>query len=147
MCVTARAPARTLVFVCTLRRFVPVGQAITEFFNDAVAKALGKPPPPGGTYVINVYINHERRFAFVEFGSIPLTTACMAFGRCAVCACCRPWQGCQVCEGPSRPPPFPQHWVDLLLALNHFFFVRGLLFFDDRWYQLPRAAPEGSPTK
>ena len=55
-------------------------QAITEFFNDAVTKGLGKPPPPGGTYVINVYINHERRFAFVEFGSIPLTTACMAFG-------------------------------------------------------------------
>jgi hypothetical protein len=47
-----------------------------------VTKALGKAPPAGGTYVINVYINHERRFAFVEFGSIPLTTACMAFGEC-----------------------------------------------------------------
>ena len=57
-------------------------QEITDFFNDAVTKALGKPPPMGGTYVINVYINHERRFAFVEFGSIPLTTACMQFGAC-----------------------------------------------------------------
>jgi len=50
---------------------------IEDFFNGVLTRALGRAPPAGGTYVINVYMNHERRFAFVEFGSIALTTACM----------------------------------------------------------------------
>jgi hypothetical protein len=74
-------------------------QEITEFFNDVVTKALGKPPPSGGSYVINVYINHERRFAFVEFGSIPLTTACMQLGESAVLCVvvCGAVSRCSVC--------------------------------------------------
>lgn len=58
----------------------PCLQEIEDFFNDVLTRALGRPPPSGGTYVLSVYINHERRFAFVEFGSVELTTACMQLG-------------------------------------------------------------------
>ena len=48
--------------------------------QDAVGRALGDPTKP---YVLDVYLNQERRFAFVEFPSVELATACLALdGSC-----------------------------------------------------------------
>lgn len=48
---------------------------ITEFFNDVIDRALGERTEGG--WVVSVYINRERHFAFVELRTIELTTACM----------------------------------------------------------------------
>jgi len=46
------------------------------FFNEKVQAAL--PEPMAGGAVVSVYLNLERKFAFVEFKTIELTTACLA---------------------------------------------------------------------
>lgn len=51
---------------------------LQQFFNETVSKILTTPLPPGTKPVLSVYVNSERRFAFVEFISIELCTACMA---------------------------------------------------------------------
>lgn len=53
---------------------------IMQFFNDVVTRALyPQPVPPNGKSppVIKVYLNIEKCYAFVEFTTIELTTACM----------------------------------------------------------------------
>ena len=47
---------------------------LRAFFQEQVERGTGDK----GVHVVNVYLNHERRFAFVEFRSIPLATACLA---------------------------------------------------------------------
>lgn len=51
-------------------------QALMAFFNERVQAAL--PEPTAGAAVVSVYLNLERKFAFVEFKTIELTTACLA---------------------------------------------------------------------
>ena len=53
-------------------------QDLAQFFNEVISKALHKDFSPENSPVLNVYINRERRFAFVELNNIELTTACMA---------------------------------------------------------------------
>jgi splicing factor U2AF subunit len=50
---------------------------IANFFNDVVTRALA-PVRPDGPPVVKVYLNTEKCYAFVEFSSIELCTACMA---------------------------------------------------------------------
>lgn len=56
------------------------------FFRDAIEQAI-LPHSPGTTGpegrleddpILSVYINHERRFCFLEFKTVEMTTACMA---------------------------------------------------------------------
>jgi splicing factor U2AF subunit len=52
---------------------------IHDFFRDAVYRAMGiMDPKPDDDPVLSVYTNRERHFAFVEFTSIEITTACLA---------------------------------------------------------------------
>jgi splicing factor U2AF subunit len=50
---------------------------IANFFNDIVTRALA-PVRPDSPPVVKVYLNTEKCYAFVEFGTVELTTACMA---------------------------------------------------------------------
>jgi splicing factor U2AF subunit len=50
---------------------------IANFFNDIVTRALA-PVRPDTLPVQKVYLNTEKCYAFVEFSTIELTTACMA---------------------------------------------------------------------
>ena len=55
-----------------------------QFFRSSIEQAL--PPNSPGTNngkleedpILSVYINHERRFCFLEFKTVEMTTACMA---------------------------------------------------------------------
>jgi U2 snRNP auxiliary factor large subunit len=49
---------------------------VFRFFNDVVVKVL-PPGAYGGQPVAKIYLNSEKNYAFVEFPSIELTTACM----------------------------------------------------------------------
>ena len=49
---------------------------IANFFNDVVTRAL-LPARLDGPPVIKIYLNIEKCYAFVEFATIELTTACM----------------------------------------------------------------------
>jgi splicing factor U2AF subunit len=49
-------------------------QEVAAFFNDIISRALHA---PGQEFVIDVFINHERRFAFVELKGVELTSECM----------------------------------------------------------------------
>mmetsp|Transcript_17229 Transcript_17229/g.32611 ORF Transcript_17229/g.32611 Transcript_17229/m.32611 type:complete len:582 (+) Transcript_17229:124-1869(+) len=52
---------------------------IHDFFRDAVNTAMGiTDPDPDEDPVLSVYTNRDRHFAFVEFTSIEITTACLA---------------------------------------------------------------------
>jgi hypothetical protein len=51
---------------------------VQEFFQNCISIALGSAAPSVGDPILSVYINRERRFAFVEFKTIEMTTACMA---------------------------------------------------------------------
>jgi hypothetical protein len=63
---------------------LPVGvteQEVHDFFRQSIATALTD--GHGGNVelkedpILSVYINHERRFCFVEFRSVEMTSACM----------------------------------------------------------------------
>lgn len=59
-------------------------QDLRDFFNDVVARTSPVPFPEGA--VVSVYLNTERRFAFVEFRTIELCTAAMDLdGACRHC--------------------------------------------------------------
>jgi splicing factor U2AF subunit len=54
-------------------------QDVHSFFQDAIQKALGEDENSNGDDpILSVYINKERHFAFVEFKSMDVTTACLA---------------------------------------------------------------------
>eukprot|EP01138_Halocafeteria_seosinensis_P006359 gb/GECG01006501.1/.p1 GENE.gb/GECG01006501.1/~~gb/GECG01006501.1/.p1 ORF type:complete len:523 (+),score=73.62 gb/GECG01006501.1/:1-1569(+) len=53
-------------------------EQLRKYFEDVVNKSLTEPLPAGGSPVLSVYINKDRRFGFVEFATIELTTACMS---------------------------------------------------------------------
>eukprot|EP01029_Cantina_marsupialis_P004756 TRINITY_DN1493_c3_g1_i1.p1 TRINITY_DN1493_c3_g1~~TRINITY_DN1493_c3_g1_i1.p1 ORF type:complete len:761 (+),score=263.06 TRINITY_DN1493_c3_g1_i1:127-2409(+) len=48
---------------------------LLEFWNSILKKGLGQ--QDGQNPVFSVYINHEKKFAFVELHSVDLTSACM----------------------------------------------------------------------
>jgi hypothetical protein len=48
------------------------------FFRAAVQRALVHPPPDNDDPILSVYINHERRFCFLEFKTVEMATACLA---------------------------------------------------------------------
>jgi len=55
-------------------------QQVHNFFRDSVYTAMGiVHPTPGDDPILSVYINKERHFAFVEFTTMDVTTACLAF--------------------------------------------------------------------
>lgn len=51
---------------------------VQEFFLTCIAVASGSSSPLPADPILSVYINRERRFAFVEFKTMEMTTACMA---------------------------------------------------------------------
>lgn len=59
-------------------------QELHDFFRSAIEQAV-LPSSPGTVNgkleedpILSVYINHERRFCFLEFKTVEMTTACMA---------------------------------------------------------------------
>jgi hypothetical protein len=48
------------------------------FFRGAVEEALVVKLPKGEDPILSVYINHERRFCFLEFKTVEMATACLA---------------------------------------------------------------------
>ena len=64
-------------------------QEVHDFFRDAIRTALVVDPNSGNSShrsqyvesdpIISVYINRERRFAFLEFKTMEICTACLAF--------------------------------------------------------------------
>lgn len=50
-------------------------ESIRSFLNNVISTAVGDDPET--TYILSVYINHQKCFAFVELNSIELTTACL----------------------------------------------------------------------
>ena len=48
------------------------------FFKGAIETALVEPLPDKEDPVLSVYINHERRFCFLEFRTVEMATACLA---------------------------------------------------------------------
>lgn len=58
---------------------IPVGyldeEAIKNFLNSVICKGLGEESDT--SFVLSIYINQQKCFAFVELNSIELTTACL----------------------------------------------------------------------
>lgn len=53
-------------------------QDLHVFFRAAVQQALVEKLPEGEDPILSVYINHERRFCFLEFKTVEMATACLA---------------------------------------------------------------------
>ena len=54
-----------------------VDHDVHDFFRDAIEKTASEPPQEDP--ILTVYVNRDRRFCFVEFRTVELTTACLAF--------------------------------------------------------------------
>jgi len=58
-------------------------QELHDFFRNAIEQARtkrdGEEKEDDQDPILSVYINHERRFCFLEFRDVGMTTACMAF--------------------------------------------------------------------
>lgn len=50
-------------------------EMIKNFLNSVICNALGDPPE--STYILSIYVNQQKCFAFIELNSIELTTACL----------------------------------------------------------------------
>jgi hypothetical protein len=48
------------------------------FFRGAIEQALVSRPTDNEDPILSVYINHERRFCFLEFRTVEMATACLA---------------------------------------------------------------------
>lgn len=55
-----------------------VDEELNVYFNNVIARATAPTVLEGGPPVVQIYINPEKCFAFVELTSIELTTACLA---------------------------------------------------------------------
>ena len=55
-----------------------VDEQLNAYFNNVIARATAPTVLEGGPPVVQIYINPEKCFAFVELTSIELTTACLA---------------------------------------------------------------------
>ena len=55
-----------------------VDEELNVYFNNVIARATAPSVLEGGPPVVQIYINPEKCFAFVELTSIELTTACLA---------------------------------------------------------------------
>jgi splicing factor U2AF subunit len=53
-------------------------QELHVFFRAAVEQALVEKLREGEDPILSVYINHERRFCFLEFKTVEMATACLA---------------------------------------------------------------------
>merc|ERR1740139_1065815 len=61
-------------------------EEVHQFFRDAIHTALGETNSPhADDPILSVYINKERRFAFVEFKTMDICTACLALDGVDVC--------------------------------------------------------------
>jgi len=49
-----------------------------SFFRQAIEQALVAKPTDDEDPILSVYINHERRFCFLEFRTVEMATACLA---------------------------------------------------------------------
>eukprot|EP01035_Chromulina_nebulosa_P019653 gene19653-25568_t len=49
--------------------------SLRNFLNSVICKCLGD--DPDSTYILSIYVNQQKCFAFVELNSIELTTACL----------------------------------------------------------------------
>lgn len=52
-------------------------QELHVFFRSAIELALVEKPLDGEDPILSVYINHERRFCFLEFKTVEMATACL----------------------------------------------------------------------
>lgn len=52
-------------------------QELHVFFRAAIEQALLDKPPDWEDPILSVYINHERRFCFLEFKTVEMATACL----------------------------------------------------------------------
>lgn len=52
-------------------------QELHVFFRSAIEQALVEKPLGAEDPILSVYINHERRFCFLEFKTVEMATACM----------------------------------------------------------------------
>lgn len=73
---SASKHARRL-YVGGIPRGVPENE-ISAFFTDVVHKTAAQEYISGGPVVLNVWLNTEKAFAFVEFSGIELASACIA---------------------------------------------------------------------
>ena len=55
-----------------------VEEELNSYFNNVIARATAPHVLEGGPPVVQIYINPDKCFAFVELTSIELTTACLA---------------------------------------------------------------------
>jgi splicing factor U2AF subunit len=53
-------------------------QELHDFFRKAIDQALKSGKNGDVDPILSVYINHERRFCFLEFREVGMATACMA---------------------------------------------------------------------
>ncbi len=58
---------------------------VHDFFRSAIHTAMGEEEETAEDHIMSVYINKERRFAFLEFHSIDVCTACLALDGIDVC--------------------------------------------------------------
>ncbi len=58
---------------------------VHDFFRASIHTALGEEQETTEDHIISVYINRDRRFAFIEFHSIDICTACLALDGIDVC--------------------------------------------------------------
>ena len=58
---------------------------VHKFFRSSIHTAMGEEEETAEDHIISVYINKERRFAFIEFHSIDVCTACLALDGIDVC--------------------------------------------------------------
>ena len=53
-------------------------QDLQDFFRNAIHQALVHKVEHNEDPILSVYINHERRFCFLEFKTVEMATACLA---------------------------------------------------------------------
>lgn len=58
---------------------------VHDFFRSAIHTALGEDEKPTEDHILSVYINKDRRFAFIEFKTIDVCAACLALDGIDVC--------------------------------------------------------------
>merc|ERR1719330_214678 len=58
---------------------------VHDFFRSAIHTAMDEDKDTAEDHILSVYINKERRFAFIEFVSMDICTACLALDGIDVC--------------------------------------------------------------
>jgi hypothetical protein len=67
---------------------IPAGQTSEEhfrsYFNEVISRCLGE--DNNNSYIVSIYMNHKKCFAFVELKSIELTNACLELDGILYCS-------------------------------------------------------------